>query len=317
MNKLQQLKKITKIVADSGDFNQIQKYSPDSATTNPSLILKAILMPKYKNIIKTSISKSNISSKEKKLKDILMNISVEFGLEILKIIPGKVSIEVDSRLSFNTEKTIKYANDIINKYSAIGINKNRILIKIISTWEGIKAAEFLEKQGINCNLTLIFSLVQAIACAQSKVYLISPFIGRITSWHMNHKNNKNFPKISKDQGILSFKSIYKYYKKFNYSTIVMGASFRHIKQIEALAGCEALTISPNFLNDLSCDYGYLTRMLNKKTNDIILNDKNQINKINFKNKIDQNIMAKSNIQQGIKQFNQDIIKLENLIKQYI
>ena len=215
MSKLSQLSAMTKVVVDTGDFAQIGQYKPQDATTNPSLILKAVMMPEYADIVSAILVKSQALSGQHRIDEAMLDLAVGFGYEILGIIPGRVSTEVDARISFDTEKTISYAKAIIQKYANLGISRERVLIKIASTWEGIKAAESLEKEGINCNLTLLFSLAQAIACAQSRVYLISPFVGRITDWYMEKSNQTNFPSVEIDQGILSVRSIYEHYKKCN------------------------------------------------------------------------------------------------------
>lgn len=315
MSKLSQLSAMTKVVADTGDFAQIGQYKPQDATTNPSLLLKAVMMPEYADIVSAILVKSQALSGQRRIDEAMLDLAVGFGCEILDIIPGRVSTEVDARVSFDTEKTISYAKAIIQKYANLGISRKRVLIKIASTWEGIKAAEALEKEGINCNLTLLFSLTQAIACAQSRVYLISPFVGRITDWYMEKSNQTNFPSVETDQGILSVKSIYEHYKKCNYSTIVMGASFRHVKQIEALAGCDALTIAPGLLQMLDSDDNPLPRILNTVDSKVTLEP--NITEAEFRWKINQNQMASEKLAEGIRQFAADTVKLEQLIQKQL
>ncbi|HAE06410.1 MAG TPA: transaldolase, partial [Richelia sp.] len=258
-NLLEQLRKMTVVVADTGDIQAIGKFRPQDATTNPSLITAAAQMPEYQDIVDQTLLKAR--------KDLGTNVSqadvvslafdrlaVSFGLKILQIIPGRVSTEVDARLSYDTEATVRKARELIAQYEYAEVSRNRILIKIASTWEGICAAEILEKEGIHCNLTLLFGLHQAIACAEAKVTLISPFVGRILDWHKKETGRDNYPP-AEDPGVLSVTKIYNYYKKFDYQTEVMGASFRNIDEITGLAGCDLLTISPNLLGELQDTIG--------------------------------------------------------------
>jgi len=243
-NQLEQLKKFTTVVADTGDFGAIKEFTPQDATTNPSLILKAAEMPEYKHLVEQAIAEK----KGEEIEVILDRILILFGLEILKIVPGRVSTEVDARMSFDKEGTIAKAKELIAAYEAEGISRDRVLIKIASTWEGIKAAEELEKEGIHCNLTLLFSFAQAVACAEAKVQLISPFVGRIYDWY---KKDTGIDYVgAEDPGVESVTKIYNYYKKFGYKTEVMGASFRNKGQITELAGCDLLTIAPSLLSEL-------------------------------------------------------------------
>ena len=250
LNQLDQLKKLTKVVADTGDFESLKQYAPQDATTNPSLIFKAAQMPAYKVIVEKAIAEARKSggSGEDLLSEVMDHLLVLFGTEILKIVPGRVSTETDADLSFDTEGLIQKAHRFIELYKQHGIPRERILVKIASTWEGIRAAESLQKEGINCNLTLLFSLPQAVACAEAKVKLISPFVGRIMDWY-KAKEKKEFAP-AEDPGVLSVKEIYAYYKKFGYQTEVMGASFRNKGEILELAGCDALTISPQLMAEL-------------------------------------------------------------------
>ena len=265
MNQLDALKQYTTVVADTGDFAAMQDYLPQDATTNPSLILQAATLPAYEPLIAQAVNEfkdSNLTGSAK-IEAILDRILIIFGLEILKIVPGRVSTEVDARLSFDTAGTIAKAKELIAAYEAEGISRDRILIKMASTWEGIKAAEELEKEGIHCNLTLLFSFAQAVACAEAKVQLISPFVGRIYDWY---KKDSGIDYVGdEDPGVQSVQKIYNYYKKFGYATEVMGASFRNIGQITSLAGCDLLTISPNLLAELQAETAELTEKLNVKS----------------------------------------------------
>lgn len=250
-SSLDQLKKFTKVVADTGDFESIKKYAPQDSTTNPSLIYAASKQPQYKHLVDEAISyaKANSNDLKKQLELALDKLAVNFGLEILKLVPGRVSTEVDARLSFDTQATIAKARELIKLYGAAGIGPDRVLIKIASTWEGIQAARVLEREGIHCNMTLLFSLVQAAACADAGVTLISPFVGRITDY-FKARDKKDFAPAD-DPGVQSVSRIFRYYKAHGYSTVVMGASFRTVEQVLALAGCDLLTISPQLLDDLA------------------------------------------------------------------
>ncbi|VVC34763.1 Hypothetical protein CINCED_3A015868 [Cinara cedri] len=266
MSSLTQLKDFTVVVADTGDFATMKKYQPTDATTNPSLILAAAKMPQYKDLISKALKLAIATAKtvEEQTEEAMDNLVVLFGTEILSLIPGRVSTEVDARLSFDKEASIAKAIKYIKMYEKAGISKDRILIKLASTWEGIQAAKVLEQQhGIHCNLTLLFSLYQAIACAESDVTLISPFVGRILDWHVANTNKKSFEPLD-DPGVKSVTNIYNYFKKFNYKTVVMGASFRNIGEIKALAGCDLLTISPKLLEELESTNEPLTQYLTVK-----------------------------------------------------
>ena len=312
ISKLDQLKKMTDVVADTGDIEAIKKYTPLDATTNPSLLLKAASLDHYKSLINDAIAfakKSGGSSKDM-LSNACDRFSVLIGLEILNIVPGRVSTEVDARLSFDTNSTIKKAHQLIDVYENNGIDREKILIKIASTWEGIKAAEKLEKEGINCNLTLLFSFAQAAACADAGVYLISPFVGRILDWYKVN-NNKNEYEPLDDPGVKSVTNIYNYYKTFDYKTIVMGASFRNTGQIEALSGCDRLTISPDLLEVLSNDKGHLPKILDSTTRSNL--PKYTSNEINFRWDMNEDAMATEKLAEGIRNFAADQIKLERLI----
>lgn len=261
-SKLEQLKQMTAVVADTGDIEAIRRYQPLDATTNPSLLLKAAALPAYSNHLEQARqwALQQSGSQQEQLSACVDKLSVAIGCEILRIVPGRVSTEVDARLSFDTRATVEKARRLMALYEEAGVGRDRVLIKIASTWEGIRAAEILEKEGINCNLTLLFSFAQAAACADAGVTLISPFVGRILDWWLAHTGRDSYP-AAEDPGVVSVSNIYRYYKQHDYQTIVMGASFRNTGEIEALAGCDRLTISPQLLEELANDQGELTRRL--------------------------------------------------------
>jgi transaldolase len=306
-SSLNSLKKFTTIVADTGDFESIKQYQPQDATTNPSLILKAAQQDEYQHIVENALQ----SASSKTTEAVMDQLLVLFGLEILKIVPGRVSTEVDARLSFDTAATIAKAKEIIALYEANGVSKKRILIKIASTWEGIKAAEELEKEGITCNLTLLFSKAQAIACAEAKVQLISPFVGRIYDWYK--KDTGIDYKGAEDPGVISVTDIYNYYKKFGYKTEVMGASFRNTSQITELAGCDLLTISPGLLEDLKNSDAEVTQKLNEEDAQSSDQKKITLNESDFRFMFNDDAMATEKTAEGIRGFSADIVKLEKLI----
>lgn len=308
MNKLEQLSDMTVVVADTGDLTAIAEYKPQDATTNPSLLLKVAQDEQYSAFLATAAQADN-------LVDAVDHFAVDIGCEILKIIPGRVSTEVDARLSFDTQATIEKARKLIALYANRGVDKSRILIKIASTWEGIKAAETLEQEGINCNLTLLFSFAQAVACAEAKVFLISPFVGRILDWHKANGGQESYAPFE-DPGVQSVTRIYNYYKQHNYQTIVMGASFRNVGEIEALAGCDYLTIGPNFLQELREDSAQLPRVLSPdQTGE--LQAKICLNEAQFRWQQNEDAMATEKLAQGIRAFAADQEKLEELIRPLI
>ncbi|ULB34183.1 MULTISPECIES: transaldolase [Proteiniphilum] len=314
MNLLEQLKTFTKVVADTGDFASIEAYTPIDATTNPSLIYAASQDEKYKNLIENAIGFAKQSSSEKttQLQKAMDKLAVNFGLEILKIVPGRVSTEVDARLSFDTAATVKKARELIALYEEAGISRERILIKVASTWEGIKAAEILERESIHCNLTLLFSQAQAIACAEAGVRLISPFVGRILDWHLKNRGVSVIP-AQEDPGVLSVTGIFNYYKKFGYPTQVMGASFRNIGEICELAGCDLLTISPKLLNELEQTEGILTKKLDSKAACEMNMEKISLDEKTFRWMMNEDAMATEKLAEGIRNFTKDLLKLENQI----
>ncbi|MCE5177648.1 MAG: transaldolase [Porphyromonadaceae bacterium] len=314
MNLLEQLKTFTKVVADTGDFASIEAYTPTDATTNPSLIYAASQDEKYKNLINDALrfAKNSSADKSARLSKAMDKLAVNFGLEILKIVPGRVSTEVDARLSFDTEATVKKAHELISLYEDEGISRERILIKVASTWEGIKAAEILEEAGIHCNLTLLFSHAQAIACAEAGVRLISPFVGRILDWHKKDRGVSEIP-APEDPGVISVTGIFNYYKKFGYQTQVMGASFRNIGEICELAGCDLLTISPKLLKELEQSEGTLTKKLDAGAVREMDIEKISLDEKRFRWMMNEDAMATEKLAEGIRNFTKDLIKLEEQI----
>jgi transaldolase len=313
MSKLDELKKITTIVADTGEFEEIKQYKPTDATTNPSLILAATGKPEYQSLIDEAISfgKQKGSTKEMSIAYALEKIFVNFGLEILKIVPGRVSTEVDARLSFDVQGSIDKAKRFISLYETAGIPRERILVKLASTWEGTQAAEQLEKEGIHCNMTLLFSLPQAICCAQAKATLISPFVGRILDWYKKAEG-KDYT-AEEDPGVQSVTQIYNYYKKFDIKTQIMGASFRNSEEILALAGCDLLTIAPKFLSELSQTEGSVSRKLNPDIAKSSPIEQMTLDEKMFRFLHCENAMATEKLYEGIRTFAKDAIKLEKII----
>ena len=315
---LEQLSSMTVVVADTGDLEAIRDFQPRDATTNPSLILAAAQIPAYQDLIDQSLKSSrerigSLASSDEVVSEAIDEVCVIFGKEILKIIPGRVSTEVDARLSFDKDETINKARKIINLYKQSGISKERILIKIASTWEGVKAAEILEKEGIHCNLTLLFGFSQAIACAEAGVTLISPFVGRILDWYKSETGKESYPG-NEDPGVISVSKIYNYYKTHNYKTEVMGASFRNVDEILELAGCDLLTISPKFLKELENNNSNLTRKLDPL--DLSgSSEKIHLNEVDFKIMLKADRMASEKLQEGIVNFSKAIEQLEIQLKE--
>ncbi len=309
-NQLDQLKQFTVVVADTGDFASMKQFAPRDATTNPSLILKAAAMPDYTWLIDQALKEAGPTAS---IGHVIDRLLVLFGREILEIVPGRVSTEVDARLSFDCEATLAKAREIIGLYERAGISRERILIKIASTWEGIKAAEQLQKEKINCNLTLLFSFAQAVACAESGIKLISPFVGRILDWHKKNTGKDYAP--AEDPGVKSVTQIYTYYKKFGYTTEVMGASFRNKGEIIELAGCDLLTIAPPLLAELKAGTEPLARKL-----DPVAAQRADLKKVSFDEKgfrfaLNEDAMATEKTAEGIRLFSADIVKLEQLLAQ--
>lgn len=315
-NALESLRSMTTVVADTGDINSIKVYTPTDATTNPSLILAAAQMPEYQHLVDEAVEygcKAGTTETETLTKTI-DKLFVMFGSEILKIVPRYVSTEADARLSFDTQGTIEKIEELIKLYAEVGVSKDRILFKIASTWEGIKAAEVLKKEGIQCNMTLLFGFGQAVACAQVGAYLISPFVGRILDWYKAKEGVEGYPS-DEDPGVKSVRRIYSYYKKYGHNTVVMGASFRNADQIKALAGCDALTIGPKFLKQLQEEEKELPRILSEEyALEHCQDEKIEIDEKTFRWMLNEDAMATEKLAEGIRKFSADIIKLENYVK---
>lgn len=313
LSQLEQLKKFTKVVADTGDFESIREFKPQDSTTNPSLIFAAVSEPEYAHLLDEVIAdlKASPLSGAAKIEDVIDHLLIAFGLEILKIVPGRVSTETDARLSFDTAGSIKKARQLIGLYEKNGISRERVLIKIASTWEGIKAAEQLQKEGINCNLTLLFSFAQAVACAEGGVRLISPFVGRIYDWY-KASTGKEYHGAD-DPGVISVTEIYHYYKKFGHQTEVMGASFRNTGEITELAGCDLLTISPKLLAELSSSTEPITRKLSPEAAKASDLEKVTFDEKAFRFALNEDPMATEKLAEGIRKFSADIVKLEKII----
>ncbi|MDL5050703.1 transaldolase [Oscillatoria amoena NRMC-F 0135] len=314
-NLLDQLKQFSIVVADTGDFEAIKKYTPRDATTNPSLIAKAATMPEYQELVDRTLAevKQETSNSSEQLSIAIDKLFVAFGAEILKIVPNRVSTEVDARLSFDVAGSVAKAKSLIARYEKIGIPKERILIKLASTWEGIEAAKLLKKDGIHCNLTLLFSFAQAVACAEAGVQLISPFVGRILDWHKKSTGKESYAP-HEDPGVQSVTRIYNYYKKYGYATEVMGASFRNIGEITELAGCDLLTISPQLLEELMTAQGELPRKLDvAKAGANCADGKISLDEKAFRWMLNEDEMATEKLSEGIRAFTADLLKLEKFI----
>jgi len=313
-SQLDQLKQFTTVVADTGDFESMKQYQPRDATTNPSLILAAASKPEYVHLVDQAVADRRNSglTGAKRIEDIIDRVLVSFGTEILKIVPGRVSTETDARLSFDTTGTLAKARQLIALYEARGINRDRVLIKIASTWEGIRAAEILEREGIHCNLTLLFSFAQAVACAEAGVQLISPFVGRIYDWYKAAMKRDYVG--AEDPGVQSVTQIYNYYKRFGYNTEVMGASFRNKGEITELAGCDLLTISPALLGELAASNEHMTRKLDAAAAKSLPLDRVTLDENTFRFQLNEDAMATEKTAEGIRKFSADIVKLEQLIE---
>lgn len=310
--QLDSLRNMTVVVADTGDIDAIKKYQPQDATTNPSLILSASALPQYALLIDEAVAyaKAQSNDKAQQLIDAEDKLAVNIGLEILKIVPGRISTEVDARLSYNTQATVEKARKLIALYNAAGISNDRILIKIASTWQGIRAAEILEKEGINCNLTLLFSEAQARACAEAGVYLISPFVGRILDWYKANSDKKEYAP-AEDPGVISVTKIYNYYKEYGYNTVVMGASFRNVGEITELAGCDRLTIAPALLKELQENSTALVRKLEYKGE--VKAKPQPLTEAEFYWQHNSDAMAVEKLAEGIRKFAIDQEKLETML----
>ena len=316
MSALDELKRHTVVVADTGEIDAIAEHKPQDATTNPSLLYKAAQLPEYQQIVDEAISygQARATSEDEMLDAIIDKLAVAFGCRILEIIPGRVSTEVDARLSFDREGTVRKAHELIELYSEAGIASDRILIKIASTWEGICAAEELEKEGIHCNLTLLFGFGQAIACAEAGVTLISPFIGRIYDWYKAKSGNDHIP-IAEDPGVASVTKIFNYYKNHGYETEVMGASFRTAEQVTALAGCDLLTIAPKLLSELGADSSSVAKSLDAESAKQLSIEKIPMNEQQFRWMLNEDAMATEKLAEGIRGFAADLDKLRSYLAQ--
>ncbi len=316
MSKLEQLKTMTTVVADTGDFDSIKEYRPTDATTNPSLVYAAAQLPRYRNLVDEAVdygmTKADTLAARTSL--VLDRLAVLFGRKILSIVPGRVSTEVDARLSFDTEGSIRKAGELIKMYEDLGIDRGRILIKVASTWEGIRAAEVLEKQGIHCNLTLMFSFAQAIACAEAGVTLISPFVGRITDWYKAHDGVDGYAPED-DPGVKSVRKIFYYYKHHGYTTQIMGASFRNVGQILGLAGGDLLTIAPKFLAELEDAEGVVARQLDPERAREMDMEKYHLAEKDMRWMHNEDPMAVEKLAEGIRNFTKDLRKLEEYVRQ--
>ena len=315
MDQLEQLKQITSVVADTGDIDAIARFKPVDATTNPSLMLKAAQDPKYAHLLQQAKKQAQLlgGSNAEQLQNMTDQLAVLVGSEISQMIPGRISTEVDARLSFDTQATLAKARQLIEMYAKLGVGRDRVLIKIASTWEGIKAAEILEKEGIQCNLTLLFGFSQAKACADAGVFLISPFVGRILDWYKAKQPDQDFSG-ELDPGVQSVSRIYNYYKSHDYNTVVMGASFRNIGEIRSLAGCDRLTISPALMQELAESTDTLTRQLDpiSATSE---DQKEQTTETAFRWQMNEDAMATEKLAEGIRNFAADQVKLETLLSQ--
>ena len=307
LSQLEQLKRVTTVVADTGDIESIKQYQPQDATTNPSLLLSAAQMPQYQYLVKEAIARGKQEGGSSWLDTAMDRLAINFGVELLRHIPGRVSTEVDANLSFDTLATLDKARRIIGLYQAAGIDRSRVLIKIAATWEGIRAAQVLEAEGINCNLTLLFGFAQAVACAQAGVYLISPFVGRILDWHKAHTGQEYT--AEQDPGVLSVRRIYEYYKKFDYPTVVMGASFRNREEVLALGGCDRLTISPGLLEQLDSSHEPVPTRLEADAARQLPIEKVTIDERSFRWLMNEDAMATDKLSEGIRKFNADYLSL--------
>jgi len=315
VSSLEQLKQLTTIVADTGDFETMKVYKPTDATTNPSLILSAAQQEQYQHLIERAVKhgKKVGTTNEEKVSEALDYLCVLFGVEILKIVPGRVSTEVDARLSFDTKASVEKALKLIAFYEELNVDKSRVLIKLASTWEGIQAARILEQEhGIHCNLTLLFSFAQAVACAEAGVTLISPFVGRILDWYVANTDKKEY-EPSEDPGVVSVTQIYNYYKKFDYKTVVMGASFRNTGEVTALAGCDLLTISPKLLGELGSSTAQVVRKLDSKESKKYDLEKITLDEAKFRWLLNEDQMATDKLSDGIRKFAVDARKLEKVL----
>jgi transaldolase len=314
-SKLDQLKSMTVVVADTGDMDAIRQFKPTDCTTNPTLVLKAAALPAYEGVIADAIAwgKQQAGAREGVISAVADRLAVAFGTELARLVPGRVSTEVDADLSFDTKASVEKGRAIIKAYEANGISRDKVLIKLASTWEGIRAAEVLQKDGIDCNLTLLFSLVQAAACAEAGAFLISPFVGRILDWYV--KSGGGPYTAETDPGVVSVRQIYAYYKRHGYNTVVMGASFRNLGEIEALAGCDRLTIAPALLEQLAKDDGALPRQLDPSVAGKTGADRLTIDEASFRFHLNEDAMATEKLAEGIRAFAKDLGALKDMVAQ--
>jgi transaldolase len=311
MTKLDQLKTMTTVVADTGDFEAIAQYKPQDATTNPSLLYKAAQMPQYRQLVEDAavFGKTKGSDNQSRARWTMERLAVNFGAEILKVVPGRVSTEIDARMSFDTDGTLRRAEELLELYDEAGIDSDRVLFKIASTWEGISAAERLERRGVHCNLTLLFSFPQAVACADAGVTLISPFVGRILDWYKEAEHVKGYP-ADEDPGVRSVTRIFNYYKAHGYNTVIMGASFRNVDEILELAGCDLLTIAPNLLAEFAASEGDVLRKLDADKARNMVIERVMYDEKTFRWDLNDDAMATAKLSEGIRLFAADTIKLE-------
>lgn len=314
LSVLEQLKEHTTVVADTGDFDSIKQYSPRDATTNPSLILKASQKEEYSSLVREVVDRAKLRGKTE-VEQVIDQLLVQFGLSILEVVPGRVSTEVDARLSFDYDRSLEKARSIITLYEESGVSRERVLIKLATTWEGVEVSKTLEKEGIHTNMTLLFSLTQAVACAESGSQLISPFVGRIMDWHKK-EFGRDFFGID-DPGVKSVIQIFNYYKKFGYTTEIMGASFRNTGEIKELVGCDLLTIGPKFLEEMQNDFSSIDVKLNEETAKDSNIQKMEMNEPTFRFNLNEDAMATEKLAEGIRKFSADMRSLEELLKKLI
>ena len=316
MNKLDQLKTMTTVVADTGDFEAIAQYRPQDATTNPSLLYKAAQMPQYRHLVEDAVAygRGHGTDTQSRTRWTMERLAVNFGAEILKVVPGRVSTEIDARMSFDPEGTLRRAEELVELYDQAGIDSDRVLFKIASTWEGIRTAERLERRGLHCNLTLLFSFPQAVACADAGVTLISPFVGRILDWYKEAEHVSGYP-ADQDPGVLSVTRIFNYYKAHGYSTVVMGASFRNVDEILELAGCDYLTIAPKLLSELAASEGEVQRKLDADKAQALVIERAMFDEKTFRWDLNEDAMATAKLSEGIRLFAADTVKLERFAQE--
>jgi transaldolase len=316
MNQLDQLKAMTTVVADTGDFEAIAQYRPQDATTNPSLLYKAAQMPQYRHVVEDAVAYGKVrgTDAQSRTRWTMERLAVNFGAEILKVVPGRVSTEIDARMSFDPEGTLRRAEELVELYDQAGIDSDRVLFKIASTWEGISTAERLERRGLHCNLTLLFGFAQAVACADAGVTLISPFVGRILDWYREAEHIEGYPS-DQDPGVLSVTRIFNYYKAHGYNTVIMGASFRNLGEILELAGCDYLTIAPKLLSELAASEGEVQRKLDADKARAMVIERAMFDEKGFRWALNEDAMATAKLAEGIRLFAADTVKLERFAQE--